>query len=570
VVKKIIWASLILLFLGGCLLIGTNCAGIVAPSFGPPDRTPPEVAETYPLPHTLNFKSKKLHMEFSKYVDHRSAEQAIFFSPSVGKMKFDWGGKGVDMEFRDSLRPNTTYIMTLGTDVEDLQNNRMAKSFALPFSTGNKIDSASIAGKVFDRSPEGVLIYAFDLQYKNPDTLNPALNKPDFLTQTGKDGSFLLPYLRVGKYRVMAVRDEYRNVQYDRQVDGYAMLPADVILTQDSSHAKDIQFRLSKEDTTRPFVASVISLDKNRLLVRFSKVIDTTSLKLQYVRAYDTLSQASLELKELSVFGDSAITAQVVTSDQPKGKVCRLFVANLQDLHGNSISLDQTSTVFTGEDAPDTTRPEFKIINNMDGSRTVEADDSVYISFDKAVARATFESAFTLMDSSKKKIDGSFTWWRESKAAFVPAKPLAFGMPYTGKIVLDSIRAVAGGRNFKDSTFTFRFQTLQSSTLSSVKGEVIDELPAGTGRIFIRLYPVNADNTRSYRQVLAKPGKFSFENIPDGRYSFFVFRDSDGNGVYSSGRPYPFQPAERFSAYSDTLKLRARWPLEGVVIRIKN
>jgi hypothetical protein len=143
-------------------------------------------------------------------------------------------------------------------------------------------------------------------------------------------------------------------------------------------------------------------------------------------------------------------------------------------------------------------------------------------------------------------------------------------MPYAGRILMDSIRAISGNRSFKDSVFTFHFQIVQQSTLSSVKGEVIDELSSGTGRVFIRLYPVSADNTRSYWRVIPKPGPFAFENVPEGRYSFFVFRDSDGNGVYSSGRPYPFQPAERFSPYSDTLKFRARWPLEGVVIRIKN
>jgi hypothetical protein len=570
VVKKLIWASFLYVSVAFCAIICIGCAGIVAPTFGPPDTTPPEIISTSPVPGVLNFKERKLHLEFSKYVDHRSIEQSLFISPSVGKLKFDWGGKDVDIEYRDSLRPNTTYIMTLGTDVEDVHRNRMAKAFSLPFSSGNKIDSASISGKVFDSAPEGVLIYAFDLQYKNPDTLNPAINKPDYLTQTGKDGSFLLPYLRVGRYRVMAVRDEYRNVQYDRQVDGYAMLPDDVGLTKDSSHVKGLQYRLSKEDTTRPFISNVTSLDKNRLLLRFSKVVDTSSIKLQYMRAFDTLSQASLDLKDLSIFGDSAISAQLVTSDQAKGKGYRLIVANLMDLHGNSIALDQGGMVFTGEDTPDTTMPEVKILNNLEASRTVDVNDSICFSFGKAVVWSSFESAFALVDSARQRIEGSFVWWMNSRAAFVPSKPLVFGMPYTGKIVLDSLRALSGDRNYKDSIQTFHFQTFQPSTLSSVKGEVIDDLATGTGRVFIQLYPVSADNTRNYRQVMAKPGKFAFDNIPEGKYSFFVFRDSDGNGVYSSGRPYPFRPAERFSPYNDTLKLRARWPLEGVIIRMKN
>ena len=553
----------------GSFLINFHCAGQFPPNYGPPDTTPPDVTETYPLSRSLHFNERKISMKFSEYVDRRSVEQAVFFSPSVGRKKFDWGGKDVEIEFSDTLRPNTTYIMTLGTDVTDLHSIRMAKAFTLPFSTGNRIDSASIAGKVFDPSPEGVMIYAYDLQYKHPDTLNPAVNKPDYLTQTGKDGSFLLPYLRTGNYRVIAVKDEYRNIQYDRQLDGYGLLPWDVALTPDSNRVTGAQYRITREDTTAPFVSSVRSLDRNRISMRFSEVIDTSTLRLEYIRVFDTLSQASLELKDISIVGDSAVSAEIVTSDQEKGKGYRLNLVNLHDLKGNSIAITNEGAVFSGDDEVDTVKPSVRVDNITEGSRIVEPNDSIVVSFEKPLRKMTFEKSLVLADTSKTKITGSFVWWGSSKAAFIPLKPFGFGMSYTLKVALDSLRDFSTENHFKDSTFTFHFQTEDQKTLSSLKGEVIYELESGMGRIIVQLLPISADILKVRQRVLEKPGPFSFENIPEGRYSFFVFRDSDGNGVYSYGRPYPFQPAERFSPYTDTLKLRARWPLEGVVIRIK-
>ena len=39
-----------------------------------------------------------------------------------------------------------------------------------------------------------------------------------------------------------------------------------------------LQFRLAKEDTTRPFLTSVTALDRYHLTVRFSEPVDTLSI----------------------------------------------------------------------------------------------------------------------------------------------------------------------------------------------------------------------------------------------------------------------------------------------------
>lgn len=70
-------------------------------------------------------------------------------------------------------------------------------------------------------------------------------------------------------------------------------------------------------------------------------------------------------------------------------------------------------------------------------------------------------------------------------------------------------------------------------------------------------------------QKLSSPGPFSFENLMEGQYVLSAYRDSDHTGKYSVGRSFPFTRSERFAVYQDTIKVRARWPVEGIVVKFK-
>lgn len=172
-----------------------SCANQVPPPGGPVDKIPPTIISTYPLPNTLHFNDKRFDLAFDKYVDHRSFEQSIFISPYIADLEFDWSGKDVEVTFHSDLRKNTTYVVNIGTDVVDLRSpaNRMAQSFTFAFSTGSDIDHGGIRGKIFPMkptdSPDGVMIFAYQLAKLDPDTLNPRTLKPDYMTQTGRTES---------------------------------------------------------------------------------------------------------------------------------------------------------------------------------------------------------------------------------------------------------------------------------------------------------------------------------------------------------------------------------------------
>ena len=142
VICHIIIFSIVALFLAGC-------ANQQPPEGGPVDRTTPEIISTYPDSSSIrNFSDNKIRLEFDRYVNERSVEEAIFISPYIGTPEFDWSGKELEITFPEKLRHNITYVVNIGTDVEDLNKNRMARAFTLAFSTGKEIDRGAIEGSV--------------------------------------------------------------------------------------------------------------------------------------------------------------------------------------------------------------------------------------------------------------------------------------------------------------------------------------------------------------------------------------------------------------------------------------
>ena len=218
-----------------------DCAGQIEPGGGPVDTVPPQVIRTDPDSGAIRVTSPSVELEFSKYVDRLSVQQSIFVSPYPGQLEYDWSGRSVRITFSDTLRKNTTYVVNVGTDVKDLHaGNRMAHGFTLAFSTGDSIDKGSISGRVIDDRPEGVMLFAYHLDRMDPDTLDPTHTKPDYIQQTGKDGTFELSHLSFGSYRVLAVRDEYRNLLYDRQVDEYGVWRTDLKLSGQQPSIADL------------------------------------------------------------------------------------------------------------------------------------------------------------------------------------------------------------------------------------------------------------------------------------------------------------------------------------------
>ena len=546
----------------------------MSPQGGPPDTEPPKVISSYPGPYTLRYSDNKIAIEFDEYVDHRSAEESIFISPHIGDLEFDWSGTEVEVAFSDNLRKNTTYVVTVGTDVVDLRNqNRMAQAFTLAFSTGEEIDHGAIQGKVFaggqkDAAPEGVMIFAYLLDNINPDTLNPQTLKPDYISQTGKSGDFLLRHLSFGSYRIFAVKDEYRNLLYDPEADEFGVPFRSIRLTPEDTMASDIIMRLAKEDTTKPRLIKVAAKDRNHLLAEFSEPLDSGTVSLSSFSIIDTLNKGTLDATSFFPGPGKLSLFTLVTANQDSTRRYQLTVLSAEDLAGNPINPLARSLSFDGSGMRDTVGLRLWGWSAEDSSRGVSLDPEIFLFLTDAALRTIDEKAIQLHDSTGSTIPILTQWMNNAVIRVTPRKKLEGMMSHKLRLDMPQLKAWNGEAS-ADTVMTIRFVTLDPDALSTIEGIVLEKNVEGKGSIVLQAESVGGREVQSYNISLGKSGQFAFPEIREGRYVLTAYHDANGSNSYDPGRPFPYVSSERFTVYSDTLKLRARWPIEGVRIELR-
>lgn len=543
-----------------------SCAGQFYPSGGPPDSVPPQIIETVPEENSLFFKGDRIYLKFSEYVQQRTVQEAVFISPDLGLLEFEWSGKELEILFTEKLRDSTTYVLSIGTDVKDANGNRMEHAYSLAFSTGGFIDTATISGKVFDKKPAGVTLFAYKLDNRNPDTLNPQSVKPDYLTQTGNDGSFILKNLSYGTYRLFAIKDEYNNLLYDPQVDRFSCSNSDIYLTPENSVVSNLKFKLAVEDTTSPFIVSANSIDKNSIVIKFNEPLDTSALNSISFTITDTVTNNPLEINSINVISQHLNVIVLSTASQDSQSY-KLSAHNVIDTAGNSILTKNNIFYFQGATHSDTNKPTLVFINLSMNANDVPYTQEVSIVFSEPINRIGFENGFQFIDSGNVKVDGKFFWQTDANLRYKPSTPLQSKVEYSIKIVLDSVYDAAGN-SIGDSIAVIKFTTIDSKKLGLIRGSVsLDSVDSLLQQVVVRLVNINNFTTLPVSLKVNQVQTFEFFNLSEGQYTIEAFVDENNNGKYDSGKIFPHHYSEKLGIYPDTIKVRARWPIEGVNVK---
>lgn len=556
-------------FCGAVSVLG-GCAGQVMPSGGPPDTVPPVIIGTLPESCAVRVVPSSIELEFSEYVERRTLEESVFISPYVGQPEFDWSGTRVSIRFPEALRNNTTYVVIVGTDVSDLQargGNKMAHAYSLAFSTGDSIDRGMIHGRVFDENPDGIMIFAYNLRDMTPDTLDPTHTRPQYIMQTGKDGTFSLKNIVFGTYRVIAVRDEYRNLFYDREIDQFGVTTEDPVVNESRPEVRDLWFRMSKEDTTRPFLANVTAPDRRHILVRFSEPVDTLSVSRAVFALTDTATGASHGLgAQYPNMANHAVVTLETDESMDSAKVYRLVVRGVVDRSGNRLDSNNASSEFNGPSVPDTVKPYPIVRDVADSARGIAPGRIFEVDFKRPVDLSAALQGISLVDSALRPVPLQVRPRTPAELFVVPSSPLQSFSWYTFRICLDSVRD-SRGEFLRDSTFRLRFQTLDSRLLGSIEGTIAGSF--GDHAVVVTARTTDLAPQRSREIRVRQAGKFAIDQLPEGKYGIQAFEDLNGDGQYRAGLPYPFSPGARFTVWPDTVKVRARWSVEGVEVKFR-
>ena len=248
--------------------------------------------EISPEPRSINVpRDTRIRFIFSTPLDRASFQSAFSITPYVnGRIEYDWSGYDeVTVILPELLRENTTYSVSLSRDLKNRRGNQLESSYHLIFSTGPVVDTAELAGVVFPSfnsreapNMKDVFIFSYDITSRGTDTLNFQTTPPDYITQPDDRGAYRFMALKqANRYRVFALRDQFRNKLYDHGTDAFAMPTRDVVL--DSMVTSGFYLRLADlPDTVRPMLQDAEVLDSLHIRVRFSEGIDTQSMSPRY------------------------------------------------------------------------------------------------------------------------------------------------------------------------------------------------------------------------------------------------------------------------------------------------
>jgi hypothetical protein len=542
------------------ILILVKCANQMAPSGGDPDLIPPTVLEIFPKAGTTNFSENYIEITFSEYVDRRSFKESIFISPDIeGLIEYDWSGTSVEIIFEDTLRENTTYTITVGTDVADINNrNKMSEAFNFAFSTGSEIDEGRISGTVYDTNPDGIIIGAYKI---DSEEYNPVEVKPTYRSQVGTNGKFKFLGLAPGKYRVVALRDEYRDYLYNIEEDAYGTLFTDVNLSREKLITENMNFKITREDTTPPNIINVTMTDRYHLLVEFSEYIDSSKLSRENFYIHDSLSSRTFLIDRLfkETGKERRIFLAMDDSLDEEGENY-LIVNNLIDNFSNEL-LSQ-ATGFTVNTQPDTTAPEILSLKTFYPNNQIEiTEPSMTIAFNDGIDRESAFSSFQLIDYKGQSLPIEIKFNDDASIKINVSKPIESRSEYDLNVDLRKIIDLAGNRG--DSIIVRKVYSINELDFTGVSGRVnssemntnLKVVLEGTGTLK-KNYSVDADSMNSY----------SFGKVIPGKYLIWCYDDFDSSNTYTFGKVLPFKESEKFSYYPDTLNLRARWPVGDVFI----
>jgi len=542
------------------------CAKQSPPPGGPVDDVPPKILEVEPPSGTVRVsRDTRVRFLFSEKIDHRSLNDAVFVTPNPGgDLRFEWRGAALEIKFPDSLRLNTTYVVTLGTGIRDLRNNRLDQSISIAFSTGDSISAGELRGRIYGEKVQGVLVGAFRIgENQEPD---PARHEADYTTQSGKAGEFEFRYLANGTYRVLAIEDKYGNRLYDRGEDAVGVASGDFKLRGEKPKVRDINLRLAQEDTLKPSLAAVVATDNRHLEWRFEEpALPPDQNWFSHLRVIPSPEgSAGFAVLASEPYPLNPEVVHSVTAPQAPGTY-RAGAENLFDFSGLPLDSVSREVEFTASSQADTVRPRIVRLTPDDSSRSVALDTHVEFTFSELMRMDTSRTILMVRDSAGVTVRGSGRWKNHFQFEFKPAASWQSRAKHIVEIFPDSTFDLSGLALF-DTLRQRIFWTINADTLSSISGNVSDTM-ATTGQLRMSAKQI-VGGKAIYEITVDAQGPYKFDGVLPGVYQLSVYRDANDNGRYDFGKAFPFFPAERFVVSPDSIKVRARWPNEGNDVRL--
>jgi uncharacterized protein (DUF2141 family) len=569
-----------------------SCAVVRPPDGGPEDKTPPTVVVASELFTQTNFRGESVTLEFSEAVEHARVQECISISPELA-LSYSWSGRSLTITFDSSLQAATTYALTVGTQYADLHGNAPASATTIVFSTGAFLDKGIIGGSVVDDKPQGILVYLYALRDTSAVTsgvpsavassisseLKVGTTKPSYKTQVGTDGSFRFAALPDGNYRILALRDNDNDAMFTFGTDAAATAPGDVHIA--SGATVSVVLRMTPAADIMPAeLIEVRPRSNTRLDLQWSEPLSASYDLQSNILLCDTTGRDTIRVLAAFPSVSSATSWTILTQPILRDAPLRVAFATHglpADTAGNITPDSLARTVFTPTTISEVLPPSLLSVSIKDSTELQDCTPSITFTWNTALQIERDSSAHVAGGVTRTPAAGKLLL---SCMQTSVQQPVRVQYPAANRVVLSpadtlqsdtwytfsmrtSLLLNAAGERLADTVLQRRVHTPDLRLYGSIRGTIIDS-SASSDAVVVRLLR----GTAEVRRYSGTDRRFAFEHLPPGEYAVDVFVDSNKDGLYTSGKPHPWQAAEHFAPKRTKLMVRPRWALDDCIITI--
>lgn len=556
-------------------LIFIGCANAVSPTGGPKDVTPPVVLESVPANYSKNFSGKTIHVTFDEFVTLDNAAKNVLISPPMKETPtYRLTGKTLSIKFNEKLKDETTYSLNFGKAIKDLHEGNVLKDYVFVFSTGDNIDSLSLAGNVVSASTLKpcddffVFLYCDENDTVKLDSL-PYCTLPNYMTKTDKSGRFFFSGVANKEYLLFALKDVNSNMLFD--------LPNEEIgFYQEMVKPQYIPVNQFVKDTTR--TDSIITKPLTVDTIKFQLNTFVQEDSIQKIFKKETLSEGVLRfafrypaenvrieprdeladsIRILKVFSQRKDTVSLyVTPTIDSLWICINYDTIFCDTtHYSLIPRKAVKPNKRKDDENSDAVKRLTIKDNMKGGK-LKPEQPLILSFNEPITNIVIRDTTWFIDGKDTIInDLQFTKVDEYGFKYKVEKKFKPEGKYQITIP-DSV--FFGFRGLTNDTTKLSFSMQEMSQFGNIYLTV--KVPENVPQVIIEL-TTEKDQVIS-TQIITHTEKVSFKYIEAGKYKLKATYDMDSNGLWSPGNFARKLQPERIVFYKGALEVKANWDID--------
>jgi hypothetical protein len=386
------------------------------------------------------------------------------------------------------------------------------------------------------------------------------LRDPDYLTQGDSGGYFSIENVRPGTYQLVAFIDKNNDRRLQPGIEE-AYAPLRPVISVSKQTESTILYPV-ESDTASPRLKSVKPVSSKEIMCLWSGTQDSlhgcSEPAWSVVPAGNKGSGFSVHQ---TVWFDNRTRCALLLSDTLSIVQYHLIVVYRKKRQTTSNVISDT-ILFNGTSARDTIKPA---LLSCSPTGTTGLLPEIRLAFTKPTIMS---NPLLLVDSLHDSVKLSALPRYADTVVLVPARRLRPGSKYRLLLLKNSGQDLAGNMlKARDTTDTVARPELTAidpdSIAISLKG-CAPCLAADTNRKW-QFLPFSGSPT----PLISKDssGCFNFDSIPSGKGFVAYFIDENHNNRPDKGVLSPFTPPEPYVILPDTVEARARWEIEGIVLK---